>query len=443
MNPVIPRYQVDRVLSRTSVGTAYAACESYSGRDVVVEVASDFGTAEMRARFMRDAMIAQRLEGEHVLRILDVGTLSDGTPYIVREPIVTSLATEVRARGPIEVDRAVGWTLSACEAIAEGHALGMVHGDIRAENVFLARTKNGDLDVKVRWTSVAKAENAIKADYQRDIAGLAELLRALLSGQVDLIEEDRARTIPTPIAELISSTISVRSEPRMKSIADFANALAEYAPDHEGPRNVSFILSRAGMAAPPPRISRTMTPQTDAWFEAAPRPSRLSIDAPPPRGRGKTFAAVALGLVAAVALGSFVLWRTNNLPTWTGAADPAELYGTTTVTSAEIRKEATSDSLAADVTDDGIIDRSEPLTPYVTKLKPTRAIKVNDLPSAPAALARPPITPEKSDDAVRLTEPPRTDEVPSSGSKTAPTTEQVPFPPIGEPAQPTPKELIP
>jgi serine/threonine-protein kinase len=398
MTPAIPRHRIERPLAKTPFGQAFAASETWSGRDVVVEVGSDLGTAEARARFLRDAMIAQRLEGEHVLRVLDLGTLPDGTPYFVREPIVTSVATEVHTRGPIDTERAVSWTLSACEAIAEAHALGIVHGDVRPENVFLARRRDGELDVKVRWTSASKADDVEDTDYQRDIAGLAELLRAMLSGQVNLVDEHRAHTIPAPLSEIIANTLTARGDARPLTVEDFASELAPYAPEHEGPRNVAFMLSRAGIASGRVRSSITPMPvlaaapgvapdpQAEAWFDKEPRRSRLSVDVPPPstRRRSVTFAAVAIGIVAAVAIGTILLWQGGNLPSWTGSADPAQIYGTTTLTSADIERAGTSADLAADVTTAGIEERSVPIaTSMATPPIAAPKVRVIDVPTLP------------------------------------------------------------
>src|SRR4029453_16738793 len=104
---------------------------------------------DARLAFERDAMISQRLDGEHVLRVIDVGALIDGTPYVIREPALGSLANDVSPRGPLPTGEAVAWTLEVCEALAEAHSRGISHGDIRAETVFLARDDAGNPIAKV------------------------------------------------------------------------------------------------------------------------------------------------------------------------------------------------------------------------------------------------------------------------------------------------------
>ncbi len=436
MNIEIPRVTVNRALGKSALGTTYAATD-YAGREVVVEIATELSTAEYRARFLRDAMIAERLEGEHILRVLDVGTTKEGHPFLVREPVIASIASEVHARGPLPADEAVRWTLQACEAIAEGHALGMAHGDVRSENVFLARNDRGDLVVKVRWTSAAKAEHAVQEDQQRDIAGLGEVLRAMLSGQVDLGDEDRAHTLPTPLADVIAYTLARAGGRRFANVGELANALAPFAPDSPSPRNIAFLLSRAGIPAVPPRTTtpqlfdtapavppRTATPQ---FFDTAPRYSRPSIPTPlpPPPSRGKRVATWSLvaGLVGVVAIGSFWAWKNDQLPQWTGTADPAEFYGTTTLTSADIRKEGTSDELAADVTDEGIVQRAAPIEASLQKVH---------APKEKAAFVW--TSPEAREDATPFepTTTRGTHETPATRTREIPTTDE------SEPAMPAP-----
>ncbi|HEY8076183.1 MAG TPA: hypothetical protein VIF62_18785, partial [Labilithrix sp.] len=96
MNVEIPRVTILRALGKSALGTTYAATD-HAGKDIVVEIASELHTPEYRARFLRDAMIAERLEGEHVLRVIDVGTTKDGHPYLVREPVLASIASEIRS----------------------------------------------------------------------------------------------------------------------------------------------------------------------------------------------------------------------------------------------------------------------------------------------------------------------------------------------------------
>src|SRR5687767_4861501 len=131
---VLERYRIERDAGRTDAGVVFDAVEIATWRGVALEVATRLEDETARTELVRDAMIGERLEGEHVLHIIDAGMLSDGVPYLVREPWIGRLADEVVVRGPLPVEEAVGWTLEILEALAEAHAIGMAHGDVRPEN---------------------------------------------------------------------------------------------------------------------------------------------------------------------------------------------------------------------------------------------------------------------------------------------------------------------
>jgi serine/threonine-protein kinase len=98
-----------------------------------------------------------RITSEHVARVLDVGTLETGAPYMVMEFLDGSdLEAVVRDEGPLTVEQAIEFILQACEAIAEAHGLGIVHRDIKPSNLFRIRRADGRLSVKVLDFGISK-----------------------------------------------------------------------------------------------------------------------------------------------------------------------------------------------------------------------------------------------------------------------------------------------
>jgi serine/threonine-protein kinase len=90
------------------------------------------------ARFAREARAATKIKSEHVVRIIDVGHFQTGKPYMVMEYLEgCDLGELVRRRGPLPVEEAAEYRLQACEAIAEAHALGINHRDLKA-NLFVS-----------------------------------------------------------------------------------------------------------------------------------------------------------------------------------------------------------------------------------------------------------------------------------------------------------------
>lgn len=336
------RYHLGRELARTEVGVVFEAKDVELKRSVAVEVASSIEEPRARRKWMRDAMIAQQLVGEHVLRILDVGE-SRGVPFVVRETSTRTLAEELEDRGVIPIPEAVGWTLDACEAIAEAHAHGIAHGDVRIENIYLVAAIPEPI-VKVAWTSAAKAERAAREDVARDVAGLGAILRVLATGRASDDGKDHAPTLPDGLAHAVARALVQASEGGFHSIAELARTLAPYSPPgHPAPRNIARILSRAGIvsgAVPPADLPRTTDDPrghgrrvgrasfTDEWF------GRTSYGPHgEPNGHGRGLALVSFALLAAVVMGTWLLWDRGMLPRWTSSAPSSEPVGTTELTS--------------------------------------------------------------------------------------------------------------
>ncbi|MBK9031389.1 MAG: serine/threonine protein kinase [Myxococcales bacterium] len=163
---VAEKYWVERVLGRGGMGVVVAATHLQLGQRVALkflrpEAARD---SELVERFLREARSACRLRGEHVGRVVDVGTLDDGLPYIVMEYLEGhDLATALGRGGPLPVVTAVDYLLQACVGLAEAHAAGLVHRDLKPANLFLTRRPDGTPLVKVMDFGIAKAIGRLDA----------------------------------------------------------------------------------------------------------------------------------------------------------------------------------------------------------------------------------------------------------------------------------------
>jgi serine/threonine-protein kinase len=158
------KYRVERVLGAGGMGIVVAARHTQLGQRVALklmlkEALSEPGNAE---RFAREARAAVRLQSPHTARVLDVGKLKNGEPYMVMEYLDgQDLDEVVRSHGALPPHVAVDYILQACEAFAEAHALGMIHRDIKLKNMFLTRTLDGRPLVKVLDFGLAKTVGAV------------------------------------------------------------------------------------------------------------------------------------------------------------------------------------------------------------------------------------------------------------------------------------------
>src|SRR3954470_3725144 len=112
---------------------------------------------EIRGRFLREAQAAALLQGAHVARVIDIGSLDNGAPYMVMEYLDgENLESLLRRVGPLPVVTAAAWLLEACEAVAEAHSLGIIHRDLKPANLFLAHGAGGIQSIKVFDFGISK-----------------------------------------------------------------------------------------------------------------------------------------------------------------------------------------------------------------------------------------------------------------------------------------------
>jgi len=165
------KYRIERVLGAGGMGVVIAAHHVQLDERVAIKflLPQALQNAQAIERFEREARAAVKIKSEHVARVLDVGTLESGAPYMVMEYLEgQDLARWLHERGPLPLEQCVDFVLQACEAIAEAHALGIVHRDLKPANLFCIRRPDGSLSVKVLDFGISKV---IRSDSQEQPTG--------------------------------------------------------------------------------------------------------------------------------------------------------------------------------------------------------------------------------------------------------------------------------
>ena len=156
------KYRVDRVLGAGGMGVVVAAHHLKLDERVAIKflLPDALGNSDAVARFEREARAAVKIKSEHVARVIDVGTLENGAPYIVMEYLEGGdLAAWLQTKGALPIEQAVEFVLQACEAVADAHALGIVHRDLKPANLFCIRRSDGLLSIKVLDFGISKMTN--------------------------------------------------------------------------------------------------------------------------------------------------------------------------------------------------------------------------------------------------------------------------------------------
>lgn len=164
------KYRVDRVLGAGGMGIVVAAMHLQLDQMVALKFIrrEALGNAEVVSRFEREARAAVRLKSEHVARIIDVGRLDSGSPYIVMEYLEgQDLSSLIQQQRSLPAAVAADFVIQACDAISEAHGLGIVHRDLKPGNLFLANTSHGQQAIKVLDFGISKSQAGGDANMTR------------------------------------------------------------------------------------------------------------------------------------------------------------------------------------------------------------------------------------------------------------------------------------
>ncbi len=153
------KYRVEKILGRGGMGMVVAAQHLGLRELRAIKFMLPAGLRDKQAveRFRREAEAASRLKSGHALKIHDIDCLDNGALYIVMEHLEgQDLKAVAKERGTLPLREACLYVMQACEAIAEAHAAGIVHRDLKTGNLFLTRGPRGEPWVKVLDFGVAK-----------------------------------------------------------------------------------------------------------------------------------------------------------------------------------------------------------------------------------------------------------------------------------------------
>jgi len=371
------KYKIERLLAKGGMGVVVAAMHEALDQRVALKFLLPEGAADSQAvgRFLREARAAVRLRSEHVAKVLDVGTLDTGSPYIVMEYLEgRDLQAVLIERGKLPAHTAVSYVLQACEAIAEAHAHGIVHRDLKPGNLFLTRRNDGTPWIKVLDFGISKLpsgqvqaamtntrtvmgtpyyispeqlRSSKNADCRSDIWALGMVLYELLTGTVafprDTLPELCAAIICDGVPDFSTHGVEVAPElvrvvlrclekspeARFQTLAELAAALAAFVVDGgASAERISRILDASarpsGSIQPPPAVPVEEPPAsipipselgTETRREVTAELEETALSAPPagvPRPGWGGRSALWGGLAAAAAAIA-VLWALDSM----------------------------------------------------------------------------------------------------------------------------------
>ncbi len=279
------------------MGVVVAARHEELGQLVAIKFVRDqaLGNAEAVERFLREARAAVKLRSEHVARVLDVGKLESGAPYMVMEFLEGSdLSQVLDTDGPMPLVKAAALVLQACEAVAEAHAAGIVHRDLKPQNLFLTRTVGGFPKLKVLDFGVSKA-TGLTSDGRGALTRTSAMLGSPLYMAPEQMRSSRdvdARVDIWALGVVLYELLTCRwpfeaeSMPELclKVVAEPPTSLATRRPDV--PAGLVAVVERCLEKDPAKRfpavseLAHALEPFASSPSLAAPRASQMSQRAP-------------------------------------------------------------------------------------------------------------------------------------------------------------------
>jgi serine/threonine-protein kinase len=359
---IASRFVVLARLGAGSMGTVYRARHEAMARDVAVKILrSDRAfDAQAKARFQREARAMSLLSSVHTVTVFDFGEipstddeLNGGTSlYLAMELLEgESLGQRLKRRGRLPTNEAVRFARHALLSLAEAHEKGVIHRDLKPDNLFLALSAEGEM-CKLLDFGIAKVVDGVARvdaletqagtvfgtprymspeqaqgkplDARSDLYSLGVLLYQMLVGRAPFVDDDAVvvmarhikstavspleaapeANIPSEVAAVVMRTLAKDPNDRPSSARDLIDALD---------RAVQRSPSKPDTGRPPATASGEIAAVSRDDLDA--RAPSIVGSVPPRRGRSWVAAMVGFAALLVVALFAIEGLRSRSRPT--------------------------------------------------------------------------------------------------------------------------------
>ncbi len=354
------KYKIVRVLGEGGMGVVFEGLHEFTQRRVAVKLlhAHLSKNEGMVERFMREARAAAALKHRNVVDVLDMGREGDGQVYLVLEFLTGEpLSALLRRRGKLSPETAAEILMPIMAALRAAHARGIIHRDIKPDNVFIARDEEtgeeipklldfgiAKIDGTTRATSTGQAigtpaymapeqaTNASVVDARADIWSLGVLWFEALTGRLpykadtvmqmlgQLLSSDPMRLseaapeVPSPLTQAVERAMVRDREARWPSLGPFMVAVRDCFPhvDLRGSMSGADSLSLSNSADFAIRDARALAMEQtlagdDRAAQSAAVASTLPSDPPSAVHTAQTTRAMSGRVAVALAIAALAL----------------------------------------------------------------------------------------------------------------------------------------
>ncbi len=356
------RYRIIARLGAGAMGAVYKAVHTGLDKLVVLKVLHPryARSPEVQARFEREGKAAAAIRHPNVVDVTDVG-VHEGTPYLIMELLTgSSLGDLLKAPGPMATDAAVDLLLPVIAGVDAAHAAGVVHRDLKPDNIFVTRDATGAAHPKVLDFGISRVvsgdeakrtgtaallgtpsymapeqiESSRDSDARSDQYALGVILYECLTGQQAFRADNiyvvlrmvgdgvfappRAlrADIPPTLEAIVLRAMARAPAARFPSLRELMAVLLPFASER------ARVLWGSAVRASQPALAAPVAPSpAPAKTAVAPREAANNIGdtmavrltaAEPTRRSGRTTGVVAL--VAALLVGAVIIARTTRDP---------------------------------------------------------------------------------------------------------------------------------
>jgi eukaryotic-like serine/threonine-protein kinase len=315
------KYRITRLIGEGGMGAVYLGENVRISRKVAIKVlhAGLTENKEVTQRFEREAQAAGRIGNDHILEVIDLGSLPNGDHYIVMEYLDGEpLTSRIKERGRMQPMELAGLIRQVLVGLAAAHRAGIVHRDLKPDNIFILKEKAGKADYckiidfgiskfqplnndGMRMTrtgmmmgtpyymSPEQASGSHEADHRADLYAVGVIMFEATTGQVpfdaatfnQLLFKIVLDEVPRPeviqpdldpaFASLISKAMARDMNQRFQSSDEFISAID------------GWLKQGTAVTVPP-----TADPRAISLL--GPRPTQAEANAPVKTGTGGTWA---------------------------------------------------------------------------------------------------------------------------------------------------------
>jgi eukaryotic-like serine/threonine-protein kinase len=243
---VAGKFTLKRIIATGGTATVYEAWDMLIERSVALKLLHPHLITDQTAvaRFRREAQATARVRHPNVVDVLEMGIRHDGTFYMVQELLTGKTLNELLTiRKPLSPERALAIVLPILNGLSAAHSLGIVHRDVKPDNIILTAPSSGEVVPKLIDFGIAKAVKdsgtithfgavigtphymspeqvrGIASDIRVDVWAIAVVLYEMLSG---------SRPFPDDLPIMIMTSIATKSPFPFESVAP--KNVKQYAP---------------------------------------------------------------------------------------------------------------------------------------------------------------------------------------------------------------------